>query len=101
MAILSITEYSDLAQDAMGRVIQVGYHPAVTVQTVTYTTSTAATAFNGKTKLIRVIADADAYINIQPTSIAATATSTRIEANVAEYFGVHPGHVLQVYDGTS
>lgn len=99
MATAHITEYQELAADGQGNIIQAGKEPAITTQAVTFTTATNSSALDGKTKLIRVIADADAHITFDGTT--ATANSMRLEANTAEYFGVEPGATLSIYDGTS
>ena len=102
MANLFIQEYREVMIIG-GHAVPVGTEPAVTQQKVAYTTSTAATAFNGATRLIRVIASADAYIKVSPaaTATAATANHMLVKANTPEYFGVAPGMILTVYDGTS
>ena len=100
MAILNITEYEDLARDSQGNVILAGKEPRITSQNVTYTTSAQSAAFSGKTKYIRVVADAVAYLDFgtNPTS---TLTDTRLPSGVVEFYGVEPGHKVSAYDGTS
>lgn len=101
MALAKITEYSHAARRAVS-VIPVGLEPSLTVQNVTFTTAAASNPFNGETHLIRVKADIKAYIRIgKPGQTVALATDTDLEANSAEYFGVTPGDVISVYDGTS
>ena len=106
MATAIITEYRQLAQDANGHTVPVGQEPAIASQSVTYTTSTQSAALSEKTRFVRIVTDADAHINVG-TSPSADTSDTRIEANVAEYFGVDPraveaGNVLiAFYDGTS
>ena len=69
-------------------------------QAVTYTTSTQSTAFGDDTNMIRVIADADVYLDFgaNPT---ATATAIRVPADSVEYFAVRPGEKVACYDGSS
>ncbi len=100
MAILNITEFRDLAEDSKGRQVQIGKFPAVRSQAVTYTTATDALALRKRTRFIRVLADADAFLEFNG---AATASSMKIEANVAEYFGVDGSKemTISVYDGSS
>jgi len=100
MATALVTEYKDLAEDSAGRVMQAGKEPAQTAQSVTYTTSTASSAFSGNTYLVRIIADADVHVSFG-ASPTATASSTRIPADTAEYFGVVPGQKVACYDGSS
>lgn len=100
MATLNVVEFESLAEDAKGNLIPVGKGPFLASSNVTFTTSTASSAFNARTKFVRLIADADAYV-VFGSSPTATATSMRIEANVAEYFGVIAGQAVAAYDGTS
>ena len=76
----------------------------MTTKTVTYTVSTQSAALDKRTRFVRLIADADCHI-AAGTNPTATSSSTRLEANVAEYFGVQSigttGTKLAAYDGTS
>lgn len=100
MATLWISEYESIG-NAGGGIAQLAKEPSVTSQTITYTTSTAATtAFNDKTKFIRVIASADAYLAFGPAPTA-TATSLYLPSGTAEYFAVNSGEKVAAYDGTS
>src|SRR3546814_2115950 len=66
--------------------------PPVTEQTVAIgATSTQSSAFNAKTRLIRVHVDAIASILIGANPTAA-ATNKRMAANQTEVFRVTPGH---------
>ena len=100
MATLYIQEYSRLGHDADGHRIQAGQEPAIASQTVSYTTSTQSVAFDQRTRLIRVIADADVHLlfGSDPT---ATASDLKMVQDSAEYFGVKPGQKVAAYDGTS
>lgn len=73
---------------------------AITTQAVTYTSSAQSAAFSSGCKLIRVIADADVYLQFgsDPT---ATATAIRVPADTAEYFGVEQGAKVACYDGST
>jgi len=97
MATLWISEYQDMG-NAGGGIAQLAKEPGVTSQTVTYTTATASTAFNGDTRFIRVIADAAVYLNFAGT---ATAASLYIPSGQVEYFAVNAGSTVSAYDGTS
>ncbi len=101
MAVLQITEYAELARDRQGNQVPVGKEPAIASQTVTYTTSTNSSAFDNKTRFIRVYADTRAHIAFGSGTQTATATNTRLAADAAEYFGVIGGQQLAAYDGTS
>lgn len=98
MATLQITEYDKLAVDSGGHSVPVGLEKSLAVQNVTYSTATSSSALNERTRIVRLIADVDAHVNFGGT---ATVSSTRLEANVAEYFGVHGGETISVYDGAS
>ena len=104
MAILNITEFRRLAEDARGRMVPVGEMPSQAVQSVSFTTSTNSAAFHKQTRFIRVLSDADAYIKVgEGTQAATVANGTKIEADVAEYFGIAAIKDMQlaVYDGSS
>ena len=103
MATLHVTEYRALATDQNGRAVLVGEEPSIITQHVTYTTAAASAAFNGKTKFVRVIASADAYLFWTVAGTAATtANGTLVKANVPEYFGVGIALLkVSAYDGTS
>lgn len=104
MANLYITEFKRMAEDARGRSIPVGELPAITGQVVTYTSSTNSVPFHKQTRFLRLIADADAYIAVGSGTQTATANSAlKLEADVAEYFGIDgvKGMQLAVYDGSS
>lgn len=102
MAVLKITEYASGMVDA-GRAVSAGQEPAETVQAVTFSAAVTSAAFSGETRLVRLKADAKAYIKFSKPqeSTPADANSTELEANSAEYFGVYPGYVVSVYDGVS
>lgn len=78
--------------------------PALAVQEISFTTPTDSAAFNTKTRLVRVIATADFEFIVGPSDSgvnAKTQPATPCRANVAEYFGVYPGYIMSLYDGTS
>jgi hypothetical protein len=106
MATLWITEYANMGKDQNGKPVPVGEEPAVAVQTVTYTTATASTVFSGRTRFVRLIANADCHVRFSVAGTAATAGYTKLEADVAEYFGVQNGVGItplkvSAYDGSS
>lgn len=86
MATLWVQEYSS----AGVRGTQIGKEPAITSQTVTFTSSTASSAFHPITKFVRVIADVDCHLafGVSPT---ATSSGMKLMAGSAEYFGVRGG----------
>lgn len=105
MATLQITEFAYMTKDANNQLIPVGeLDSVVTTQTVTYTTSTQSNTLDKRTRFVRVIADADCHL-AAGTNPTATASDPRLEANVAEYFGVQPKGTsdtkIAAYDGVS
>jgi hypothetical protein len=101
MATLHIREYAYLARDENGRLAQIGAEPAEAGQSVSFSTSSQSAAFQVDTRFVRVIADADAWLDFGADPTAATAGGLLVKANEAEYFGVVPGHKVAAYDGTS
>lgn len=99
MAGCLITEFARQGEDDRGNDMPIAGRE-VTTQAVTYTSSTQSAAFNGATRMVRVIADADVYLafGANPT---ATATAIRLPANAVEYFAVKPGELVACYDGSS
>ena len=104
MATLWITEYSDIGEDWGSNKVLVGREPALITQTVSYASSTQSLDLHEKTRFVRVKADADAHL-VFGENPTATVSSTPIEANVAEYFGVeivrNRNIKIAAYDGSS
>lgn len=69
------------------------------VQNVTYTTATNSAAMTENTKVVRILSDADVYLDFNGN--AATANSMKLLADTVEYFGVEKGQVISCYDGAS
>ncbi len=101
-ATCKISEYRKMPEDDGGEITPVALEPAITTQTVTYTTSTQSTAFNNSTHFVRIVCDAKAHFSFA-TSPTATANSPYLPADTPEYFGVTPGGAIEVafYDGSS
>lgn len=95
MATLQIVEF---AETQNGDQIPVAKNVLAT-QNVTYTTAASSAAMQDGTKLIRVIATAAAYIDLNGAT--ATANSLRLPADTVEYFGIEKGQTISVYDGSS
>lgn len=93
MATLFITELSTLAKGIDGTIIPVASMPPEMVQTVTFTTAVASTAFAGTTKFVRIYSDTNCAIRFgeNPTAVV---TDTALAANIPEYFGVRPRHMV-------
>ncbi len=99
MAGCLITEFRGQGREDSGKDIPVAGRE-VTTQAVTYTSSTQSAAFNGATRMVRIIADAAVFLvfGANPT---ATATAIKVPANTVEYFSVTPGEKVACYDGTT
>ena len=74
--------------------------PSFSSQLFSYTTSTASAAFAADTNIVRIISDADVFLEFgaAPTALA---TAIKLPANTVEYFAVNPGDKVAAYDGTS
>lgn len=102
MATLNIIEFKKLGRDENGNIIPVAEVPYIAEQNVTYTTTTQSAAFQGSTKFVRLVADADAYVKFD-ASPTATVTSMRLASGHPEYFSLHNVESIKVaaYDGSS
>lgn len=103
MAKLHVTEYKHPRQSDANDGIILAVEPAVTKQAITFTTSTASSAFNAETSCVRLCSDTDCYINFGTGSPTADADDEFLAAGVVEYKFVPLGqsYIVAVYDGTS
>lgn len=100
MATLYVTEYDYIPLDMDGRPIAVGLEPAIAYQTVAIGGGSAqSSAFNTKTKFIRVHTDAICSIKVGTNPTAVT-TESRMAANQTEFFGVRGGAKIAVISNT-
>lgn len=107
MATLYISEFKNEAQAASQRTwgsgpagVPVAQQPPVAEQTVAIGgSSTASSAFNTATTLVRIATDVICSIEFG-TSPTATATTARMAADQVEYFGVGPGMKVAVISNT-
>lgn len=100
MAKLYINEYNDRVGNGGKEVFQAGNEPCLAYQVINITgSSVQSSAFNSKTRLIRVHADEVCSIKISSNPTAVT-TETRLAANSTEYFVVEPGHKIAVITNT-
>jgi hypothetical protein len=100
MAKVYISEYVLQPLVRTGQMAGVGSEPNMANQTVAIGgSSTPSSAFNAKTKFIRVHTDAICSIKIGPAATA-TANDARMAANTTEYFGVNAGDVLACITNT-
>ena len=101
-ATCKISEYSHLVGDSSGSTVPVAREPAVTTQTVTYTTSAQSAVLNAQTRFVRIVCDAKAHF-VFAVSPTATANDPYLSSDTPEYFGVFPLGTYRIafYDGTS
>lgn len=88
MAVVYISEYSNLAKDLKIGKVNAGVEPALATQTVAIGgASVQSAALNAKTRFVRLHTDAicSFKFGVNPT---ATATDARLAANTTEFFGV-------------
>lgn len=91
MATLYISEYTEAAFGQVVRGLPVAAEPPVAEQTVTLSgTSAQSSAFNAKTRIIRVHTDAICSILVGANPTATTAKK-RLPADWTEYFAVQSG----------
>ena len=87
MATMKITEYAS----AIGAgALQVPQEPPLTVQSVTFTgTSAPSDALQPGTKFVSIQLDTVGYIQFAPTPVATTLTSYKHAADVVTWHGVN------------
>lgn len=95
MSNLNVTEYAGVARGS-GQSVQIVQLPPITTQNVSFTaTPGQSAAFNAKTTVIRVQADADCFLAVGADPTAAT-TDLPLTSGVAEYFSVIAGYKISV-----
>ena len=101
MAVLFIAEYERLAVGPMGSgQSQIPQEPPIAEQTVAIGgASASSSAFNARTRFVRIHTDAICSIAFG-ASPTATDTTKRLAANQTEYFGVAPGLKVAVKSNT-
>lgn len=102
-ATCKISEYAVITQDSNGRAVPVAEEPSLTTQSVTYTSSTASSAFNAQTRFVRIVCDAKAHFKFSTTGANATAGDPYLATDIAEWFGVPRGqsYLVEFYDGST
>lgn len=100
MATLHVRAYDKVAA-VPGQKLPVTQEPGTAMTPVTFTTSAQSAAFGANTKLVRVIASANCYLEFGVNPVATAATGLFIPANTSHLFGVYPGHKVAAYDGSS
>lgn len=76
--------------------------PALTTQSVTYTTSSQSSALSSGTKFVRIVCDAKAHF-VFGTNPTADGDDPYLSADIPEYFGIFPHATYKIafYDGSS
>lgn len=102
-ATCKVSEYATMVTDESNRIVPVAQEPAIVLQTVTYTTSTGTSAFNARTRFVRIVCDAKAHFRFSTAGTNATANDAYVAADAVEYFGVPKGaaYLVEFYDGSS
>lgn len=96
MADIFISEYTHLARDADGNVLQAPKEPAVVEQNITIgIASVQSAAFGTATRFVRIEAGAACCI-LFGESPTAVATKKAMASGSTEFFGVTPGHKVAV-----
>ena len=100
MAFLYISEFAEMQIGPAGRVGAMAMQPTLAEQAISNVGgNTQSTAFNAKTRFVRLHADTICAIEFgtNPTAVAAGATGTaRLAAGQTEYFGVPLGQSYKV-----
>lgn len=86
MATLYVTEFDGISVP-LGGVAQVCNQPPIAEQTVSFSSSTASSAFNAATRIVRIHTDSICSIAFG-TSPTATTSKMRMVAGQTEYFAV-------------
>ena len=99
MAILYISEYTELPTALYAGYRQMSPEPPIVEQTVSIGGASAhSNAFNGSTNIVRLHTDVICSIAFSNASTTATATTVnkRLAQNQTEYFSVTPGGSVAV-----
>jgi hypothetical protein len=102
MATCKISEFAAIGQSA-GKDIQIPFEPAIAHQSVTYTTATASSAFNDKTRFVKLYPSADCYVRFSTAGSAATTAYEFLKGTTDHWRAVGEGQSFKVsiYDGSS
>ena len=92
MAVLYVTEYTNVGRELKANISQSAAEPALAQQSLAIGAgSVASVNFNAKTRLVRVHSDAVCSIKIAAGAVpVAVATAQRMAANQTEYFAITP-----------
>lgn len=97
MATLYISEYTEEGFNRAG--LPVASEPPIAEQTVAIGAEAKSSAFNAKTRYVRIHNDAICSI-LFGTSPTATTAKKRLPADTIEYFAVQPGDKISVISNT-
>ena len=89
MAIMYVTEYGGTA--SAGGQIEVPQEPALAVQTVDFTTTTASAALQDDTQFVSIQLSVDGHIHFAAAPVATIETSRVHQANTVSFHGVKGG----------
>ena len=97
---LWISEYSDAPKLISAIPLPYGKEKADRRQVIEYDVSTQCEPFKDTTTTIRVMSDADCYLEFGENPVA-TKDSMPLPKDQPEYFGITQLQILAVYDGKS
>ena len=93
---LLITEYEELGRAASGDPVLAGRAPAITTQSVAIGgSSVQSSALAGKTRFVRLYAEAACHIDIG-TNPTAVDDETKLGADSPEYFAIPEGDTWKI-----
>jgi len=95
MGILYITEYQEISNMPVSRHGQMPQEPALATQTVSYTTHAESSAFNTKTRFVRLHTDSICSFVFGTAPVAVT-TDSRMAAGQTEYHAVPVNQTFKV-----
>ena len=96
MATLFVTEFQHASAAGPGNTpMPMAMQEPLAEQAVSFTTTTASSAFNAATRFVRLYSTADCHIAFG-TAPTATTGKMKLKADSAEYFAVQPGASIKV-----
>lgn len=89
MAVVTVSEFAEIVRDRDGRVVQAALGAPLATQTITLAATSAAvsSAWDGRTKLIRIATNGDCHIAFGD-SPTATTSNELLSAGQVEFRGV-------------
>jgi len=96
MGKLSVTEFNQLGRDEPGSPMPAGELFLHTSQSVDFTSVSSQSAdFQVSTRMIRIVSDADCYIEVSDNPVASP-TTILVPAGNVEYFGIRKNRTQKI-----